>query len=162
MCIVTVPYIICHVEGVGFVSVSRCRRQGRNSSCLGDQKQKYSNIFASKQGPNRVGISSFAPPSQVIRRTTDTNLNQINILKYCHSCHRTSKFLCWIFFIWFRTEKGQNHTHIGSSIVLFCKMFIVFYTVKNVSICAFMTCATSSCLCDTLMDPWNVCMYVCM
>jgi len=32
--------------------------------------------------------------------------------------------------------------------------------------CVFMTCSTFCCLCDTLMDPWNVCtyvhMYVCM
>ena len=40
-------------------------------------------------------------------------------------------------------------------------MFVVFYTV-NWYICVFMTCSTSCCLYDTLMDPWNVCMYVCM
>jgi len=42
------------------------------------------------------------------------------------------------------------------------KMFIVFYTVKIVYICVYMTCSTSCCLCDTLMDVWNVCMYVCI
>jgi hypothetical protein len=42
------------------------------------------------------------------------------------------------------------------------KMFIVFYTVKIVYICVFMTCSTSYCLCDTLMNSWNVCMYVCI
>ena len=26
----------------------------------------------------------------------------------------------------------------------------------------FMTGSTSYCLCDMLMDPWNVCTYVCM
>jgi hypothetical protein len=113
------------------------QKTGKKFLLPSDQKQKYSNIFASKQGPNRVGISSFAPASQVIRRTsfqnvvfiwrtTDTNLIQMNIFKHCHSCHRTSKFLYWVFFSWFRTQKGQNHTYIGSSIVLFCKMFIVF------------------------------------
>ena len=25
-----------------------------------------------------------------------------------------------------------------------------------------MTCSTSYCLCDTLMDPWNLCTYLCM
>jgi len=38
-------------------------------------------------------------------------------------------------------------------------MFVVFYTV-NLHICVFMTCSTSYCLYDTLMDPRNVC--VCM
>jgi hypothetical protein len=44
-------------------------------------------------------------------------------------------------------------------------MFVVFYIVKIVYICVFMTCSTSCYLCDTHMDPWNVracvCMYVC-
>jgi len=31
-------------------------------------------------------------------------------------------------------------------------MFIVFYTVKFVYICVYMTCSTSCCLYDTLMD----------
>jgi len=34
-------------------------------------------------------------------------------------------------------------------------MFIVFSTVKIVY-CVFMTCSTSYCLCNTLMDPWDV------
>jgi len=38
-------------------------------------------------------------------------------------------------------------------------MFIVFDTVKIVYICVFMTCSTY-CLCDTLSDLWNVCIYV--
>jgi hypothetical protein len=38
-------------------------------------------------------------------------------------------------------------------------MFVVFYTV-NLYICVFMTCSTSCYLYNTLMDPWNVCMYV--
>jgi hypothetical protein len=33
---------------------------------------------------------------------------------------------------------------------------------KIVYICVLMTCSTSYCLCDTLMDPRNVCMYVCV
>jgi len=37
-------------------------------------------------------------------------------------------------------------------------MFVVFYTV-SVYVCI-MTCSTSCCLRYTLMDPWNVCMYV--
>jgi len=41
-------------------------------------------------------------------------------------------------------------------------MCLVFYTVKIVYIYVFMTCSTPCCLCDTLMDPWNICMYVCM
>jgi hypothetical protein len=42
-------------------------------------------------------------------------------------------------------------------------MFVVFYTVKIVYICVFMTCSTSCHLCDTHMDPRNVraCVYVC-
>ena len=39
-------------------------------------------------------------------------------------------------------------------------MFLVFYTVKIVYTCVCMTCSTSYCLCDTLMNPWNVCIYV--
>ena len=38
----------------------------------------------------------------------------------------------------------------------FCKMFVVFYPA-NLYICVFITCSTSCCLYDTLMDPWNVC-----
>ena len=41
----------------------------------------------------------------------------------------------------------------------FCKMFVVFYTI-SLYVCVFMTCSTSYCLYDTLMSPWNVCMYV--
>jgi hypothetical protein len=37
-------------------------------------------------------------------------------------------------------------------------MFVALYTV-NLYICLFMTCSTSYCLCDTLVDPWNVCNY---
>jgi len=48
-------------------------------------------------------------------------------------------------------------------------MFVVFDTL-NLYACVFINCATSYCLYDTLMDPWNVyiyrcmcvCMYVCM
>jgi len=44
-------------------------------------------------------------------------------------------------------------------------MFIILYTV-NLYICVFMTCSTSYCIYDTLIDPWNVhmcvCTYVCM
>jgi len=39
-------------------------------------------------------------------------------------------------------------------------MFVVFYTAKIVYICLYDTCSTSSCLRDTLMDVWNVYMYV--
>jgi hypothetical protein len=39
-------------------------------------------------------------------------------------------------------------------------MFVVFYTV-NLYICLFITCSTSYCLWFTV-DPWNVCVYVCM
>ena len=38
-------------------------------------------------------------------------------------------------------------------------MFAVFDTL-NLRTCVFMNCATSYCLYDTLMDPWNV--YICM
>ena len=38
-------------------------------------------------------------------------------------------------------------------------MFVVPYTV-NLCNCVFMTFSTSYCLYDTVMDPWNVCMYV--
>jgi hypothetical protein len=37
----------------------------------------------------------------------------------------------------------------------------VFYTVKIVYDCVLMTCSTFYCVCDTLMDQWNVCIYVC-
>ena len=37
-------------------------------------------------------------------------------------------------------------------------MFVVFYTL-NLYICVFMTCSTFYCLFDTLLDPWNVCIY---
>jgi hypothetical protein len=40
-------------------------------------------------------------------------------------------------------------------------MSVVFYTL-NLYVCVFMTWSTSYCLHDTLMDPWNVHMYVCM
>jgi len=40
-------------------------------------------------------------------------------------------------------------------------MFVVFYTV-NLYICVFVTCFTSCYLCDTLLDLWNVRMYVYM
>jgi len=40
-----------------------------------------------------------------------------------------------------------------TSVILFCKMFIAFYTVRIVYICIFWTCSTSYCPCDTLMDP---------
>jgi hypothetical protein len=40
-------------------------------------------------------------------------------------------------------------------------MFIVLYTV-NLHFCVFMTCSKSYCLYDTLMDPWNLCMHVCI
>ena len=39
-------------------------------------------------------------------------------------------------------------------------MFVVFYTANIVYICVFMNWSTSNCLCDTSMDPWNVCMFV--
>jgi hypothetical protein len=35
-------------------------------------------------------------------------------------------------------------------------MFVVFYTAKIVYICVFITCSTPYCLCDTLMNPWNI------
>jgi hypothetical protein len=40
-------------------------------------------------------------------------------------------------------------------------MLVVFYTV-NLYVYVFKTCSTSCCLYDTLMDPWNVEMHVCM
>jgi len=46
-------------------------------------------------------------------------------------------------------------------LTLFCKMFIVSYSVKIVYICVLTTCSTSYCLCDTLMDPWNIQIYMC-
>ena len=41
-------------------------------------------------------------------------------------------------------------------------MCAVFYTVKIVCICVFMAYFTSDCLCDKLMDPWNVCLCKCI
>jgi len=40
-------------------------------------------------------------------------------------------------------------------------MFLVFYPVKVVCICVFMTCSKPCCLCDPRMVSWNVCVYVC-
>ena len=37
-------------------------------------------------------------------------------------------------------------------------MFIVFYTL-HLDICVFITFSTPYCLHDTLMDPWNACIY---
>jgi hypothetical protein len=51
---------------------------------------------------------------------------------------------------------------LGWSIILFCKMFIVFDSVKIVYICVFMTCSTPYCLCGTLIDPRNVHVCVCV
>lgn len=39
-------------------------------------------------------------------------------------------------------------------------MLVVFYTVNIVYFGVFVTCCTSYCLCDILMDPWNVCVCV--
>jgi hypothetical protein len=39
-------------------------------------------------------------------------------------------------------------------------MFVVFYSVKIVYICVFMTCSTSYCLCLNLKIHGIVCMYV--
>jgi len=36
-------------------------------------------------------------------------------------------------------------------------MFIVFNTVTIVYIFVFMTCSTFRCVCETLKDPWNLC-----
>ena len=47
-------------------------------------------------------------------------------------------------------------------LTLFCKMFLVSYSVKNVYFCVHMTCSTTYCLCDTLMDPWNIQIYMCV
>jgi hypothetical protein len=47
------------------------------------------------------------------------------------------------------------------SIILFHNVFIVFFTVKIVYICVFMTCSTCCCLCETLVDPWYMCVCVC-
>ena len=44
-------------------------------------------------------------------------------------------------------------------------MFVVFYIVKIVYICVFMTCSTLYCLCEKLVDLWNaynVCVCVCV
>jgi hypothetical protein len=40
-------------------------------------------------------------------------------------------------------------------------MCVVLYTVTIVYICAFVTFSASYCLCYTIMNPRNVCMYVC-
>jgi hypothetical protein len=45
-------------------------------------------------------------------------------------------------------------------IIFFCKILLVFYALKIVHTCVFKTCSTYYCLCDTLTNPWNVCMYV--
>jgi len=39
-------------------------------------------------------------------------------------------------------------------------MYVVFYAA-NLRICVFMTCSILHYLYVTLMDPWNVCIYVC-
>ena len=47
--------------------------------------------------------------------------------------------------------------------IFFCNTFVVFYTAI-LHIWVFITCSTSCCLYDTLMDPWNeyIYMYVCV
>ena len=35
-------------------------------------------------------------------------------------------------------------------------MLVVFYTVRTVYSCVFIMSSTSYCLCDNLMDPWNI------
>jgi hypothetical protein len=40
-------------------------------------------------------------------------------------------------------------------------MFVGFYIVI-LYICVLMTCSTSYWLYDTFIDPWNVCVYVCV
>jgi len=35
-------------------------------------------------------------------------------------------------------------------------MSVIFYTVNTMYICVFTMCSTFYCLCDKLMDPWNV------
>ena len=40
--------------------------------------------------------------------------------------------------------------------LLFCEVFVVFYTVKIVYICVFMTCSTSYWPCEKLTDAWNL------
>ena len=47
-------------------------------------------------------------------------------------------------------------------IIRFCRTFAVFYTGKIVYICVFMNCFTSCCLCNILMNPWNIYMCVCV
>ena len=63
-------------------------------------------------------------------------------------------------------KRNKLHLQHGESlrtrsIILFCKMFVVFYTVKIVYMCVIMTCFTSYCLCDALMASWNTCVRVC-
>ena len=41
-------------------------------------------------------------------------------------------------------------------------MLLMWCTAKIVYICVFMTCSISYCLCENLVDLWNVCMYVCV
>jgi len=41
----------------------------------------------------------------------------------------------------------------------FCQIILVFFTL-NLYISIVMTCPASFCLYDSLMDPWNVYMYV--
>jgi hypothetical protein len=49
------------------------------------------------------------------------------------------------------------------SIIVFCNLFMLFYTTNIMYICVFMTFSTSYCLCDTLMDiKMHVCMYICI
>ena len=40
-------------------------------------------------------------------------------------------------------------------------MFVVVYTVKFVYICVNVTCSKPYCLCYTIIDPRNACIYAC-
>ena len=69
------------------------------------------------------------------------------------NCHTFSEILITV------THGIHHHQFlcVKISIILFYKMFIVFFTAKILYICIFMTCSTSYCLCDALVDPRNVC-----
>jgi hypothetical protein len=78
---------------------------------------------------------------QYLRRKSKIQSSMKKILNY--TLHLPCR---WIFCVYRRS--------IG--VIFFYNMFIVFYTVKIVYNCVFMTCSTS-CLSVILTDQWNLC-----
>ena len=60
----------------------------------------------------------------------------------------------------------MNFLYVKVIYIAVFEISVVFYPVKVVYFCVFMTFSTFYCFSDVLMDPWNlrmcVCVYICM